>query len=63
MCLIMKTNNHSQYISKENNNDILNSLLITDENKQHYVYIEDFNKFMYNQTKHQHRKHFCMYCL
>ena len=23
----------------------------------------NFNKFMYNQTKHQHRKHFCMYCL
>ena len=23
----------------------------------------NFNKFMYNQTKHPHRKHFCMYCL
>ena len=25
--------------------------------------IKDFNKFMYNQTKHKERKHFCMYCL
>ena len=30
---------------------------------EHYVLIKDFNKFMYNQTKHEHRKHFCMYCL
>ena len=29
----------------------------------HYVLIKDFNKFMYNQTKHKERKHFCMYCL
>ena len=30
---------------------------------KHYVLIKDFNKFMYNQTKHKERKHFCMYCL
>jgi len=30
---------------------------------RHYVLIKDFNKFMYNQTKHKERKHFCMYCL
>ena len=23
----------------------------------------NFNKFMYNQTQHPHRKHFCKYCL
>ena len=30
---------------------------------KHYVLIKDFNKFMYNRTKHEHRKYFCMYCL
>ena len=30
---------------------------------KHYVLIKDFNKFMYNQTKHRERKIFCMYCL
>ena len=25
--------------------------------------IKDFNRFMYNQSKHKERKHFCMYCL
>ena len=29
----------------------------------HYVLIKDFNKFMFNQSKHKERKHFCMYCL
>ena len=51
------------YTSKEKFNDMLNLLLITKEKEQHYVLIKDFNKFMYNQTKHKERKHFCMYCL
>ena len=54
---------HQVYISKEKFNDMLNLLLITKGKDQHYVLIKDFNKFMYNQTKHKERKHFCMYCL
>ena len=38
-------------------------LLITKGENNHYVLIKDFNKFMYNQTKHEHRKYFCMHCL
>ena len=41
----------------------MNLLLITKYEKRHYVLIKDFNKFMYNQSKHKERKHFCMYCL
>ena len=51
------------YISKEKFNDVLNFLLITKRKGQHYVLIKDFNKFMYNRTKHARRKHFCMHCL
>ena len=51
------------YISKEKFNDMLNLLMITKGKEQNYVLIRDFNKFMYNQTKHKARKHFCMYCL
>ena len=51
------------YISKEKFNDMLHLLLITKGKEQHYVLIKDFNKFMYNQTKHARRKHFCMHCL
>ena len=28
-----------------------------------FVLIKDFNAFMYNQSKHKEKKHFCMYCL
>ena len=38
-------------------------LLIIEGKNKHYVLIKDFNKFMFNQTKHEHRKYFCMYCL
>ena len=51
------------YKSKEKFDDMLNLLLITKEKEQHYVLIKDFNKFMYNQTKHEEREHFCMYFL
>ena len=51
------------YISKEKFEDQMNLLLITDDENKHYVLIKDFNKFMYNQTKHRERKHFCMFCL
>ena len=37
--------------------------MITEGENNHYVLIKDFNKFMYNQTKHEHRKYFCMHCL
>ena len=51
------------YVSKEKYEDCMNLLLITENENKHYVLIKDLNKFMYNQTKHKERKHFCMYCL
>ena len=51
------------HISKETFKDQMNLLLITKDEKKPYVLIKDFNAFMYNQSKHKERKHFCMYCL
>ena len=51
------------HISKKTFEDQMNLLLITKDEKKHYVLIKDFNAFMYNQSKHKERKHFCMYCL
>ena len=51
------------HISKETFKDQMNLLLITKDEKKHYFLIKDFNSFMYNQSKHKERKHFCMYCL
>ena len=51
------------YISKENYQDHMELLLITEDENKHYVLIKDFNKFMFGQTKHEHKKYFCMNCL
>ena len=44
------------HISKEKFEDQMNLLLITEDEKKHYVIIKDFNAFMYNQTKHEEKK-------
>ena len=51
------------YVSKEKYHDHMELLMITRGENKHYVLMKDFNKFMYNQTKHKERKHFCMHCL
>ena len=51
------------YVSKEKYEDHMELLLVTEKENKHYVLIKNFNRFMYNQTKHEHRKHFCMHCL
>ena len=51
------------YVSKEKYEGHMELLLVTEKENKHYVLINDFNRFMYNQTKHEHRKHFCMHCL
>ena len=51
------------YVSKKSNEQVLKVLLISNEEKSHYVFIKDFNRLMYSKTKHKDRKHFCMACL
>ena len=51
------------HISNERFEDQMNLLFITKYEKKHHILIKDFNKFMYNQSKHKERKHFCMYHL
>ena len=51
------------HIFEEKFEDQMNLLLITEDEKKHYVLIKDFNAFMYNQTKHKNKKNFCMHCL
>ena len=44
------------YVSKQNE-DMLNLLLITEDEKTNHVLIKDFNRWLFNKTKHEHRKH------
>ena len=56
------------YPSPESYDDHLKLLYISSEDDtgkfiSHYVYIKDFNRLMFNFTKHKGKKHFCMRCL
>ena len=64
MCLGIRKSNFIQFMYQSRKNEkVLNLLLISKGAKRHYVLIKDFNRMMYNKTKHQERKHFCMHCL
>ena len=51
------------YVSDQEYKNCMDLSLINDENKSHYVYIKDFNRFVCNETKCKNKKHFCRYCL
>ena len=51
------------HISDQKFKTSMNLLIIPDKTKSHYVYIKDFNKFIFNKTKNKTKKYFCKYCL
>ena len=51
------------YLSDRRFNDWLDLLLISSGFTSHYVYIKDFNRFMFNKTKHKGKKYFYESCL
>ena len=51
------------YLSDQKFGDSMDLLLIADENKSHYVYIKDFNRFMCKKTKNKNKKYFFKCCL
>ena len=51
------------YISKNNYINKCDLLLLSTNNTFHYVWIKDFNRFMFNKTKHKSKKYFCKSCL
>ena len=50
------------YISDQKFKDSMDLLLLIDNEKSHYVYIKDFNRFMFHRTKNN-KKWFCKSCL
>ena len=51
------------YISDQKFEDSMNLLLLIDNEKSYYVYIKDFNRFMFHRTKNKNKKWFCKSCL
>ena len=60
--IVMKTD-FSNYVSDQEFENPMDLLLVIDENKSHYVYIKDFNRFMFHKTKNKNKKYFCKSCL
>ena len=52
-----ENNDFLLYVSKKSNEQVLNVLLISNEEKSHYVFIKDFNRLMHSEikTKNQHK--------
>ena len=51
------------FISKQTFEDSIYLLLLIEKDKSHYVYIKDFNTFMFHKTKNKNKKSFCKSCL
>ena len=51
------------YLSDQKFHNSMDLLLISDENKSHYVYIKEFNRFMCNKTRCKNEKYFFICCL
>ena len=51
------------YISDQTFKISIDLLLSIDNDKSHYVYIKDFNTFMFHKTKNKNKKWFSKSCL
>ena len=50
-------------VSNQKFRGCMDLLLISDENKSHYVYVKDFDRFMCNYSNNKNKKYFCKCCL
>ena len=51
------------YVSDQKFEDSMDLLLLFDDDKSHYVYIKNLNRFMFLKTKNKNKKYFCKSCL
>ena len=47
------------YISDQTFKSSIDLLLLINDDQSHYVYIKDFNTFMFRKTKNKNKKWFC----
>ena len=50
-------------VSNKRFEDSIDLLLLIDDDKSHYGYIKDFDRFMFHKTKNKIKKWFCRSCL
>ena len=47
------------YISDQKFKDYIDLLFLNDDDKSNYVYIKDFDRFMFHETKNKNKNWFC----
>ena len=52
-----------KYISDQKFENSMDLLFVTDGDKSQYLYIKDFDRFMFHETKNKNKKLFCRSCL
>ena len=60
-CFVMKT--FTVYNSDQKFENLMDLLLVINDNKSHYVYMKDFDRFMFHKTKNKSKKYFYKSCL
>ena len=51
------------YVSNRKFEDVMDLLLLIDDDKSHYVYIKNVDRFMFHKAKIKNKKWFCESCL
>ena len=51
------------FVSDQKFENFMDLLLVTDDDKSHYVYIKDFDRFKFHKNKNENKKYFCKSCL
>ena len=51
------------HVSDQKFEDLMDLLLLIDDDKSHYVYIKDLDRFLFHKTKNKNKKWFCRSCL
>ena len=51
------------YDSDQKLEDSMNLILLINDDKSYYVYIKDFDRFMFHKTRNKNKKWFCKSCL
>ena len=51
------------YVLYQKFEDSMDLLFLIDDDKSHYVYIKDFDRFMFHRSKNKNKKWFCRSCL
>ena len=51
------------HISDQEFENSMDLLLVINKNESHYVYIKDFDRFMFHKTKNKNKKYFYKSCL